>query len=92
MPGVLQCEALAQVAAVLMLSLPENKGKLGVFTGINNFKFRRQVVPGDTLELRAEIVKYRHGMGVAKVQATVEGKVACAGEISCAVVENQANA
>ena len=53
MPGVLICEALAQVGAVLLLSLSENKGKLGVFTGINNFKFRRQVVPGDTLELNA---------------------------------------
>ena len=76
MPGVLITEALA---------------KLGVFTGINNFKFRRQVVPGDTLELHADLVTYRHGMGKANVKATVGGQVAAAGEISFAVVDNIAN-
>ncbi|MBQ3124829.1 MAG: 3-hydroxyacyl-ACP dehydratase FabZ [Clostridia bacterium] len=88
MPGVLICEALAQVGAVLLLGMEENKGKLGVFTGINNFKFRKQVVPGDTLELRAELVTYRHGMGKANVEATVDGKTAAKGEISFAVIEN----
>ena len=92
MPGVLICEALAQVGAVMLLSLPENKGKLGVFTGINNFKFRRQVVPGDTLELSAELSTYRHGMGKANVKATVEGQVAAMGEISFAVIDNAADA
>ena len=88
MPGVLICEALAQVGAVLLLSMDENKGKLGVFTGINNFKFRKQVVPGDTLELYAELVTYRHGMGKANVEATVDGKTTAKGEISFAVIEN----
>ena len=91
MPGVLITEALAQVGAVMLLSMPENRGKLGVFTGINNFKFRRQVVPGDTLELHADLVTYRHGMGKANVKATVGGQVAAAGEISFAVVDNIAN-
>ncbi len=91
MPGVLICEALAQAGAVLLLSMPENKGKLGVFTGINNFKFRRQVVPGDTLTLQAELLKYRHGMGQAKVKATVDGALAAAGEISFAIIENNGN-
>lgn len=92
MPGVLITEALAQTGAVLLLSMPENKGKLGVFTGINNFKFRRQVVPGDTLTLSAELLTYRHGMGKANVKATVDGEVAAMGEISFAVIENKANA
>lgn len=91
MPGVLICEALAQVGAVLLLSMDENRGKLGVFTGINNFKFRRQVVPGDTLVLSAELVTYRHGMGKANVEASVDGQVAAKGEISFAVIENNAN-
>lgn len=91
MPGVLITEALAQVGAVLLLSMPENKGKLGVFTGINNFKFRRQVVPGDTLELHAEMIMYRHGMGKANVKATVDRQVAAMGEISFAIVDNVAN-
>lgn len=92
MPGVLITEALAQVGAVILLSMPENKGKLGVFTGINNFKFRRQVVPGDTLVLHADLVMYRHGMGKAEVKATVDGKLAAGGEINFAVVDNAANA
>lgn len=91
MPGVLIVESLAQVGAVMLLSLPENKGKLGVFTGINSMKFRRQVVPGDTLVLEAELVTYRHGMGKANVKATVDGAVAAAGEISFAVIDNAAN-
>lgn len=88
MPGVLICEALAQVGAVLLLGMEENKGKLGVFTGINNFKFRKQVVPGDTLVLKAELLTYRHGMGKAAVEAEVDGKTAAKGEINFAVIEN----
>ena len=91
MPGVLITESLAQLGSVMLLSMPENKGKLGVFTGINNFKFRRQVVPGDTLRLETELVMYRHGMGKANVKATVDGQIAAAGEISFAVVDNAAN-
>ena len=91
MPGVMIVEALAQVGAVMLLSMPENRGKLGVFTGIDAMKFRRQVIPGDTLTLEAELLMYRHGMGKAKVSATVEGKIAAAGEISFAVIDNNAN-
>ena len=91
MPGVLICEALAQAGAVMLLSTPENKGKLGVFTGINNFKFRKQVVPGDVLELHVELTKFRHGIGFANATATVDGAVAAAGEISFAIIDNKAN-
>ena len=91
MPGVLITEALAQAGAIMLLSMEENRGKLGVFTGINNFKFRRQVVPGDTMVLEAELLVYRHGMGKANVKATVDGQVAAMGELSFAVIENAAN-
>ena len=91
MPGVLITESLAQAGAIMLLSMPENKGKLGVFTGINNFKFRKQVVPGDTLILEAELIQYRHTMGKANVKATVDGAIAAMGEISFAVIENSAN-
>ena len=87
MPGVLITEALAQTGAVLLLSMEENRGKLGVFTGIDKFKFRRQVEPGDTLRLEAELISYRHRMGKASVKATVDGELAAAGEISFAVVD-----
>ncbi len=90
MPGVLICEALAQVGAVVILGDPANKGKLAVFTGINNFKFRHQVVPGETLRLEAELTKMRGMMGKAEVCAYVGDEVAAKGEISFALIDNRA--
>lgn len=82
MPGVLQLEALAQLGAVAVLSLPENKGKTAYYAGINNAKFKKKVVPGDRLDLECEIIKQKGPLGVASVKATVDGKIACKGEIS----------
>lgn len=87
MPGVLIVEALAQLGAVLALSKEENKGKLAVFTGINNFKFRRQVRPGDVLKLEIELGVFRHGMGKASAKATVDGELAAGGEIGFAIID-----
>lgn len=88
MPGVLIVEALAQCACAGGLLLPENKGKLGLFTGIESMKFRRQVVPGDTLLLEAEFLAFRRGMGKVAVKATVDGTVAAEGVIRFAMVDN----
>lgn len=82
MPGVLIIEALAQVGAVSMLSLPEFKGKIGYFTGIDKAKFRQKVVPGDTLKLEVEMIKRRGPLGIGKAVATVDGKKACEAELS----------
>ena len=82
MPGVLIIEALAQVGAVAVLSLEENKGKLAFFRGIKNAKFRKQVAPGDVLKLETGIIKCKGPMGVGKAVATVNGKVAAEAEIS----------
>ncbi len=82
MPGVLQLEALAQLGAVAVLSLPDNKGKTAYYAGINNAKFKQKVVPGDRLDLECEIIKTKGPLGVAAVKASVNGKVACKGEIS----------
>ena len=87
MPGVLICEALAQVGAVVILSKPEFKDKLAVFTGINNFKFKHQVVPGETLRLEVELTKFRAVMGKADVCAYVGDDVAAKGEISFALID-----
>jgi len=87
MPGVLIVEALAQTACVAGLLMEENKGKLGVFTGFEKIKFRKQVVPGDTLRLEAEILTLKMGMGKVKVVATVDDQVACEGEIRFAMVD-----
>ena len=85
MPGVLIVEALAQTGAVAILSLEENKGKIALFTGIKNAKFRRQVVPGDVLTLESEVIKMRGPLGVAKALATVDGEKACECEITFAI-------
>ena len=87
MPGVLICEALAQVGAVVVLSKEEFKDKLAVFTGIDNFKFKKQVVPGDTLKLHVKLTKFRAVMGKAEATAYVDDKVAAKGEISFALVD-----
>jgi 3-hydroxyacyl-[acyl-carrier-protein] dehydratase len=87
MPGVLLVEAMAQTACVAGLMLEENKGKLGMFAGIDSMKFKRQVVPGDTLKLEAEFLVFKMGMGKVKVRATVDEQVAAEGEIKFALVD-----
>lgn len=88
MPGVLIVEALAQCACAGGLILEENKGKLGLFTGIEKMKIRRQVVPGDVLLLEVEFLAYKRGMGKVEVRASVDGAVAAEGIIRFALVEN----
>lgn len=85
MPGVLIVEALAQVGAVAALSLEENKGRLALFAGIDHCRFKKQVVPGDTLRLEVELVKMRGPIGKGKGVATVEGQVACEVELTFAL-------
>lgn len=85
MPGVLIVEALAQVGAVAMLQKEENRGRLAFFAGIDNCRFKRQVVPGDTLKLEVEITRMRGSIGKGKAIATVEGEVACETEITFAL-------
>lgn len=84
-PGVLMIEMLAQAGATAMLALPENKGKLGLFAGIDKAKFKRQVVPGDTLKLEVEIIKVKGPIGVGKAIATVDGQKAVSAEITFAI-------
>ena len=64
MPGVLIIEAMAQVGAVALLSVPENRGKLALFGGIKNARFKRQVVPGDVLELKCTLTKRKGPVGI----------------------------
>lgn len=86
MPGVLIVEAMAQVAAIICMGLEENKGKLGVFTGIDECKFRRQVVPGDILCMEVEMTTLRRGIGKAEAKAYVDGELACAAKLSFAMI------
>ena len=85
MPGVLVLEALAQVGAVAVLSMEQFKGKNPLFAGADKVKWRRQVMPGDKLELECEIIKIKGPIGIGKALATVDGKKACEAEIMFAI-------
>lgn len=85
MPGVLIIEALAQVGAVSMLGMEENKGKIGFLAGVDKCRFKRQVVPGDQLKLEIEITRVKGPIGKGKGIATVNGEVACQAEIMFAI-------
>ncbi len=87
MPGVLILEALAQLGAVAVLDSEENRGKLALFTGIDKVRFRRQVVPGDKLQLEAQIIRMKSIMGKATVKATVDGELAAEGQIMFALTD-----
>jgi len=85
MPGVLIVEALAQAGAVAMLKKEGNEGKLGFLAGIDACRFKRQVVPGDTLMLEVEITRLKGPIGKGKAKATVDGELACEAEIMFAI-------
>ena len=85
MPGVLITEALAQTGAVAMLNSEENKGKIALFAGIDKCRFKKQVVPGDTLMLEVEITKIKGPIGKGSAKATVDGQLACSCELTFAI-------
>jgi 3-hydroxyacyl-[acyl-carrier-protein] dehydratase len=87
MPGVLIVEAMAQVGGVAVLSAEEYRDKLALFAGIDNVRFKRQVRPGDTLRLEVELQQIRRGIGMGSGTATVEGELACRGDIMFALVD-----
>jgi 3-hydroxyacyl-[acyl-carrier-protein] dehydratase len=86
MPGVLIVEALAQTAGIAIAVMEEGSGKMGLFAGIDGVKIKRQVIPGDTLRLEAEILMYKMGVVKAKVNAFVDGQLALEGEIKFVMV------
>lgn len=87
MPGVLIVEAMAQVGAVAVMTLEENKDKLAVFTGIDKIRFRKQVRPGDTLKMEVELIAMRRGIGKAEAVAYVDGEVACKGTLMFGIID-----
>ncbi|EQI75408.1 beta-hydroxyacyl-(acyl-carrier-protein) dehydratase FabZ [Clostridioides difficile Y307] len=87
MPGVLIVEALAQVWGVAMMSVEENKGKLGVFAGIDKVRIKREVRPGDTLTMEVEMTTLRKNIAKADAKAYVGEELVCKGELMFALVE-----
>jgi 3-hydroxyacyl-[acyl-carrier-protein] dehydratase len=85
MPGVKMVEALAQCGAVAVLSQPENRGKLVLFAGIDDVRFKRIVRPGEVLDLSCEVEAVRGPVGRGKVRASVDGQLAVRGTLTFAV-------
>ena len=85
MPGVLILEAMAQVGAVALLYLPENRGKIVLFGGVKNARFKRKVTPGDVLEMTCTLTRRRGPVGIGSCEATVNGEIACTAELIFAV-------
>ena len=91
MPGVLMVEAIAQAGGALLLTeIPDRDQKLMVFTGIDNAKFRRAVVPGDQLRIEVTVLNWRRTAVKMLGIATVEGKVACEATVTCMLVPRPA--
>ena len=87
MPGVLILEAMAQVGCVALMALPENRGRIALFGGVKNARFRRKVIPGDVLEMECTLTGFRGGIGFGKCTATVNGETACTAELIFALEE-----
>lgn len=85
MPGVLIMEALAQVGAVALLKMPQFEGKIGFLAGLEEVRFRRQVVPGDVLRLEVELIKLRGTIGKGVGRAYVGEELAAEGELLFAI-------
>ncbi|MBI3318102.1 MAG: bifunctional UDP-3-O-[3-hydroxymyristoyl] N-acetylglucosamine deacetylase/3-hydroxyacyl-ACP dehydratase [Candidatus Omnitrophica bacterium] len=87
MPGVMIIEALAQVGGILLLNKPENLGKYAYFVAMDSVRFRRTVLPGDTLTLEAEVLKIRSKTGQMRTRALVEGRVVAEADLMFALLE-----
>ena len=85
MPGVLILEAMAQVGAVALLSLPENRGKIVLFGGVKNARFKHKVTPGDVLEMTCTLTRRRGPVGIGSCEAMVNGEIACTADLIFAV-------
>jgi 3-hydroxyacyl-[acyl-carrier-protein] dehydratase len=91
-PASILTEATAQAGAVLILSRPENRGRLVYFMGIDRVRYRHPVVAGDQVRLEAEVLRMRSRMGSLRGRALVDGKVACEGEMTFALADRPARA
>jgi 3-hydroxyacyl-[acyl-carrier-protein] dehydratase len=89
MPGVLMVEALAQSGAVAVLSLPQHRGKLALFAGIDDCRFRRTVLPGDTLRLEITLEKLGRAFGRGRGVASVDGEIAVEATLSFIIPRDQ---
>lgn len=91
MPGVLQIEAMAQAAGILMLRVTKNEGMTAVFMSIDKVKFRNKVVPGDQVKIDVKLTKIMRGkIGTAEATCSVAGKVVSSGELKFMLIDKEA--
>ncbi len=88
LPGVLMIEAIAQLGGVAVLSAERYKGKLALFGGVDKARFRRQVLPGDVLDLEVEMTRLSASAGKGSGRASVEGVLACEADLLFVIVDN----
>lgn len=86
-PGALIVEHMAQVGCYLLMLKPEAKGKLAYFAAIDDVRFKRAAIPGDTIITRVELIGGRRGIWKIKAESKVENDVVCRGTLTCAVVD-----
>lgn len=91
MPGVLIVEALAQIGATIVFCHPEFRGKLAMLTGLDKWRFRRQVVPGDTLHLEVTLTALRSRVGKGQARATVDGELVADGDLFFAIAPRESS-
>lgn len=84
-PGVLMVEALAQISAGMVMTMPQYAGKLALFAGIDGVRFKRVVRPGDRLEFHSELIKLKGPIAKTKCTASVDGELAVEAELMCAI-------
>jgi beta-hydroxyacyl-ACP dehydratase FabZ len=89
MPGVLILEMMAQVGGVMLLSTDDQRGKIVLLAGVEKARFRKPVLPGDTITAEAVLLRSRGNLGWAKAEARVDGKVVCDAQMSFAVVDRE---
>ena len=90
-PGVILCEIMAQTCCVLMGEAGDSEGMTPYYTGLNNVKFKRPVVPGDTIRMECNLQRVKKPFYFAKGTGTVNGKVCLAGEFSFALLPDDGN-
>lgn len=89
MPGVLLVETMAQIGAVILLSHEDFKGKIPYFAGINKFRFKKKIIPGDCLKIEVEITKLRKSIGIGYGKAYVGNDLAGEGEFMFAISDKE---
>ena len=87
LPGVLMVESLAQLGGIAVLADDRYKGRLPLFGGIDKARFRRQVVPGEVLDLEVELGRLSARAGTGRGRATVDGDVACEADLLFVIVD-----